>query len=96
MMKILDPVRIIETIGKLGAGKSIKYAFIGSGCILAVVVPVCYAVTSVKSHGKGKERNNASENRQGKSSVLLNVRCRRRIGSTPIVWRKMNKFTNII
>ena len=65
MMKILDPVRIIETIGKLGAGKSIKYAFIGSGCILAVVVPVCYAVTSVKSHGKGKERNNASENRQG-------------------------------
>lgn len=62
-MKKLDPIRIIETIGKLGAGKSIKYAFIGSGCILAVVVPVCYAVTSVKSHGKGKEQNNASANK---------------------------------
>ena len=64
-MKKLDPIRIIETIGKLGAGKSIKYAFIGTGCILVVVVPVYYAVTSVKSHGKGKEQNNAFENRQG-------------------------------
>lgn len=63
MMKKLDPIRIIETIGKLGARKSIKYAFIGTGCILVVVVPVCYAVTSVKSHGKGKEQNNASANK---------------------------------
>ena len=62
-MKKLDPIRIIETIGKLGARKSIKYAFIGTGCILVVVVPVCYAVTSVKSHGKGKEQNNASANK---------------------------------
>ena len=64
-MKILDSIRIIETIGKLGARKSIKYAFIGTGCILVVAVPVCYAVTSVKSRAKTKEQNNASANKQG-------------------------------
>ena len=64
MTLIPDPNRIIETIGKLGARKSIKYAFIGTGCILVVVIPVCYAVTSVKSHGKIKEQNNASANKQ--------------------------------
>lgn len=74
MMKILDPIRILETIEKLGARKSIKYAFIGTGCILVVVVPICYAITSVKSRGKSKEQNNASANKQGKLSVLLNVR----------------------
>lgn len=65
MMKILDPIRILETIEKLGARKSIKYAFIGTGCILVVVVPICYAITSVKSRGKSKEQNNASANKQG-------------------------------
>ena len=64
-MKILDPIRILETIEKLGARKSIKYAFIGTGCILVVVVPICYAITSVKSRGKSKEQNNASANKQG-------------------------------
>ena len=64
-MKILDSIRILETIGKLGARKSIKYAFIGTGCILVVAVPVCYAVTSVKSRAKTKEQNNASANKQG-------------------------------
>ena len=64
-MKILDPIRILETIEKLGARKSIKYAFIGTGCILVVAVPVCYAVTSVKSRAKTKEQNNASANKQG-------------------------------
>ncbi len=63
-MKILDPIKIIETIGKLGARKTILYAFIGTGCILVVAVPVCYAVTSVKSRGKIKEQNNASANKQ--------------------------------
>ena len=63
-MKKLDPVRIIETIEKLGVRKSIKYAFIGSGCILVVVVPVCCVVTFIKSHAKTKEQNNASTNKQ--------------------------------
>ena len=63
-MKKLDPVRIIETIEMLGVRKSIKYAFIGSGCILVVVVPVCCVVTFIKSHAKTKEQNNASANKQ--------------------------------
>lgn len=63
-MKKLDPIRIIETIGKLGARKSIKYAFIGTGCILLVGGPVYYVLTSVKSRGKIKEQNNASANKQ--------------------------------
>lgn len=63
-MKKLDPIRIIETIGKLGARKSIKYAFIGTGCILLVGGPVYYVLTSVKSHAKTKEQNNASANKQ--------------------------------
>ena len=63
-MKKLDPIRIIETIGKLGARKSIKYAFIGTGCILIVGGPIYYVLTSVKSHAKTKEQNNASANKQ--------------------------------
>lgn len=62
-MKKLDPIRIIETIGKLGARKSIKYAFIGAGCTLLVGGPIYYVLTSVKSHAKTKEQNNASANK---------------------------------
>ena len=95
-MKILDPIRILETIEKLGARKSIKYAFIGTGCILVVVVPICYAITSVKSRGKSKEQNNASANKQGEIKCTSECKIRGRIRPTPIVWRKMHKFTNII
>lgn len=95
-MKKLDPVRIIETIEKLGVRKSIKYAFIGSGCILVVVVPVCCVVTFIKSHAKTKEQNNASTNKQKEIERISECKKGRRIGTTPIVWRKIHKFTNII
>lgn len=64
MTLIPDPNRIIQTIAKLGTKKATKYAFIGAGYTLLVGGPIYYVLTSVKSHAKTKEQNNASANKQ--------------------------------
>lgn len=64
MILIPDPNRIIRTIAKLGTKKATKYAFIGAGYTLLVGGPIYYVLTSVKSHAKTKEQNNASTNKQ--------------------------------
>lgn len=63
MTLIPDPNRIIRTIAKLGTKKATKYAFIGAGYTLLVGGPIYYVLTSVKSHAKTKEQNNASANK---------------------------------
>ena len=64
MTLIPDPNRIIQTIAKLGTKKATKYAFIGAGYTLLVGGPIYYVLTSVESHAKTKEQNNASANKQ--------------------------------
>ena len=64
-MKLIPDLNNIARIAGIpGIKKTTEYLFIGTGLTLVALGSVCYLITAIKSHGRIKEQNNVSVNKQ--------------------------------
>ena len=69
MKLISDSNNITRIIEIPRVKKTTEYLFIGTGLALVALGSVCYLITAIKSHGRIKEQNDVSANKQGEIEI---------------------------